>query len=100
VIEALITIFVVGACLVSAVMIAIRDIHSELGTLRARIVSLMAQVRRLREACPYTCKGCGGTFFVLNPDEEDEWVCKSCRQPAPSCVSSELDEFNNPRTIN
>ena len=59
--------------------------------------SLRTSIRRLIEAGPTTCETCGGNLFVC---PEDEWLCKSCRQPAPESFASKLDDPHESRMIN
>lgn len=57
---------------------------------------LRRNLMAIHDMGPVTCKICGGNLFVCI---EDDWLCKSCRQPAPEAFAAQLDRPEE-RTLN
>ncbi len=57
---------------------------------------LRMNLRAMHDAGPIGCAVCGANCFV---HIDDEWVCKSCRQPAPDAFVAQLD-MPDERTLN
>ena len=71
-------------------------LFDETDELKDRILLLEVNLKLMHDMGPATCKTCGGNLFV---HVDDEWLCKSCREPAPLAFSGRLDNPEE-RTLN